>query len=337
MATRGIVFAHLVSGCFAVKIDTTDTLSTSITTDTLTDTITDTLPTTITTPTTVDPPTTIDPTDTAPTTIDPTTIDPTDTDPTTIDPTFTTVFTDPTIGPTSVTVTVTVTTEPPSECGNGILEDGEECDDGNSSDTDECPTNCKIAVCGDGFVRAGSEVCDDKINDGSYEGCAPGCSALGPRCGDGVLQADEGELCDDGNQTAGDGCNACLTENLPGECGQAVALAQPGRNVASQIEEVECDLDLPAEGQWSRFVGSAGSRMPTVAPPQFSCGTHAPGWLNGTEPAPADGVVAREVCFHWEGESCHFKVPIAVQNCGPFVMYRLPTPPTCALRYCGVD
>ncbi|MBZ5714392.1 DUF4215 domain-containing protein [Nannocystis pusilla] len=328
-----IVFAHLAAGCFAIKIDTTDTLSTSIT-DTLTDTVTDTLPTTVTDtlpPTTIDPSTTIDP----PTTIEPTdTIEPTVTitDPTFTDPTFTTFPTE-----TFTVTTITVTTSPPSDCGNGVVEDGEECDDGNSSDTDDCPSTCKQAFCGDGFVRAGAEVCDDKINDNSYEGCAPGCSALAPRCGDSVLQAAEGELCDDGNQTAGDGCNACLTEDLPGECSQAVALPQPGRNVASQIEEVECDLALPPEGKWSRFVGSAGSRMPTTAPPMFSCGTHAPGWLNGQEPSEADGVVAREVCFHWEGETCHFKAPIAVQNCGPFVMYRLPTPPSCALRYCGVD
>ena len=41
LETWAIVFAHLAAGCFAVKVDTTDTLSTSIT-DTLTDTITDT-------------------------------------------------------------------------------------------------------------------------------------------------------------------------------------------------------------------------------------------------------------------------------------------------------
>ena len=46
-------------------------------------------------------------------------------------------------------------------CGNGILEDGEQCDDGNSDDTDSCLSSCEEASCGDGFVHEGVEACDD--------------------------------------------------------------------------------------------------------------------------------------------------------------------------------
>lgn len=36
---------------------------------------------------------------------------------------------------------------------------------------------------------------------------------LGARCGDGVVQTDRGEQCDDNNTTSGDGCDAtCLVE-----------------------------------------------------------------------------------------------------------------------------
>lgn len=297
-----------MSGCFAVKIDTTDSFTTVVS---LSDVLTDTLPTTF-------DPTTGDPTTGGPTTEDPTTGGPT---------------TSPTTTPT--TIDPTATTDPPPDCGDGIPQPPEECDDGNASDVDACLSTCVLATCGDGFVHAGVEVCDDGINDNSYDGCAPGCAALGPHCGDGIQQVEAGELCDDGNQVSGDGCSACLTDDLPDDCAQSVPLSQPGRNVLGAIDEVECDLELPVAGQWSRFVGSAGKRMPTAAPPEFACGTHAPGWLNGKEPAEADGVVARQVCFAWEGEPCHFKVPIAVRNCGPFVMYRLPPVPTCALRYCG--
>jgi fibro-slime domain-containing protein len=59
-------------------------------------------------------------------------------------------------------------------------------------------------ICGDGIVTLGEE-CDDGVNDGGYEECAPGC-VLGPRCGDGVIQ--EGEDCDDGNRRDGDGCGS---------------------------------------------------------------------------------------------------------------------------------
>jgi fibro-slime domain-containing protein len=59
-------------------------------------------------------------------------------------------------------------------------------------------------ICGDGIVTQGEE-CDDGVNDGGYEECAPGC-VLGPRCGDGVMQ--EGEDCDDGNRRDGDDCGS---------------------------------------------------------------------------------------------------------------------------------
>jgi cysteine-rich repeat protein len=37
---------------------------------------------------------------------------------------------------------------------------------------------------------------------------------LGPRCGDHIVQADQGEQCDDGNTISGDGCSSrCQNEN----------------------------------------------------------------------------------------------------------------------------
>lgn len=56
------------------------------------------------------------------------------------------------------------TPSPFENCGNGILDAGEECDDGpglaRSSDTDGCLTTCRLARCGDGFVQSGVEECD---------------------------------------------------------------------------------------------------------------------------------------------------------------------------------
>ncbi|MFT6158210.1 MAG: hypothetical protein ACJA00_000782, partial [Myxococcota bacterium] len=50
--------------------------------------------------------------------------------------------------------------------------------------------------CGDGRVEA-PELCDDSVNDGSYNGCLPGCSDFAPSCGDGARQV-AFEDCDDG-------------------------------------------------------------------------------------------------------------------------------------------
>ena len=66
-------------------------------------------------------------------------------------------------------------------------------------------TSCK-PICGDG-IKTKNEACDDGVNTGGYGKCAAGC-VLGPRCGDGITQAADGEQCDDGNLVDGDGCSA---------------------------------------------------------------------------------------------------------------------------------
>lgn len=61
------------------------------------------------------------------------------------------------------------------DCGDGVKDPGEACDDGNTTDTDACSSTCELADCGDGFVQAGVEECDDgNTNDG--DGCAADCT-----------------------------------------------------------------------------------------------------------------------------------------------------------------
>ena len=51
--------------------------------------------------------------------------------------------------------------EPPPICGNGIVEVGETCDDGNTDNTDAC-VNCGVhGQCGDGVLDPELEECDD--------------------------------------------------------------------------------------------------------------------------------------------------------------------------------
>jgi cysteine-rich repeat protein len=90
-------------------------------------------------------------------------------------------------------------------CGNGTVESGEECDDGNTSNTDACLNTCENASCGDGFVQAGVEDCDDG-NTSNTDSCTNACENA--TCGDGFVQGSE--QCDDGNGIDTDGCtNAC--------------------------------------------------------------------------------------------------------------------------------
>lgn len=109
---------------------------------------------------------------------------------------------------------------PPPRCGDNLVQKdwGEECD--NAADAN-CK-NCKLgAQCGNGVKDAGEE-CDDGSNNGGYDQCWPMCK-LGPRCGDMVVQIDDGEECDlgPGNNTGAYG--GCTAECLNGPyCGDGV-------------------------------------------------------------------------------------------------------------------
>jgi fibro-slime domain-containing protein len=128
-------------------------------------------------------------------------------------------------------------------CGNGVVENGENCDDGNARPADGCSGICKTepgyqcptagaacerlaASCGNNLVEVG-ESCDDGNNDlgdGCDDACQVesgwACGSLGcfetvqTVCGDGTVQF--GEQCDDGDDPpeSGDGCNdACQVED----------------------------------------------------------------------------------------------------------------------------
>ena len=61
-------------------------------------------------------------------------------------------------------------------CGNGVMDPGEECDNGgDNSDTepDACRTNCRQASCGDGVLDTGEECDDGNLDDGDL--CSRQC------------------------------------------------------------------------------------------------------------------------------------------------------------------
>ncbi|KAL9973653.1 hypothetical protein ACROYT_G020134 [Oculina patagonica] len=86
---------------------------------------------------------------------------------------------------------------------------------------------------------------------------------------------------------------------------------------------------------WYRFGGQAGNKIAASCVNPQHCGTNEPGWLSGTHPSVADGIVKRKVCFHWRENCCGRSTYIDVRNCGEFYVYKLKPPPARNLRYCG--
>ena len=74
-----------------------------------------------------------------------------------------------------------------STCGNGEVETGENCDDGNTDNNDGCTNGCETSHCGDGILRQDMDA-DDPLF----------------------------EECDDGNA---DDTDSCLTNCRPAYCG----------------------------------------------------------------------------------------------------------------------
>ena len=96
-----------------------------------------------------------------------------------------------------------------------------------------------------------------------------------------------------------------------------------------------CDNQLPVG--WYRFVGAAGTKMPTTRVPAFRCGTTWSGWLDGAHPTVEDGEILRTVCFSSRFAGCKLLTDISVKICGSYFIYKLGPVFLCDSRYCGTD
>ena len=123
-----------------------------------------------------------------------------------------------TSGPDTDTGEPTGTTGVVGVCGDGRVDPGETCDDGNVMGGDMCPATCVSSSCGDAQIDAmDGEDCDDG-NQVDDDACTNACRL--PVCGDAVVQA--GEQCDDGNM---DETDSCLATCVHASCGDGFVQA----------------------------------------------------------------------------------------------------------------
>jgi cysteine-rich repeat protein len=138
-----------------------------------------------------------------------------------------------------------------TDCGDGIVQEGELCDDGNVRDGDGCDSKCKsMEVCGNGIKDQG-EVCDDgdNLREG---GCSFNCLSF-ETCGNGVI--DGPEECDDKGKDSAR-CNSNCTLSRCGD-GYKNTAANEQCDDAGESKECNfnCTLSKPDDGILNKTSG----------------------------------------------------------------------------------
>ncbi|MDA3863032.1 MAG: DUF4215 domain-containing protein, partial [Deltaproteobacteria bacterium] len=128
-------------------------------------------------------------------------------------------------------------------CWDGIVDDGEECDDANDNQDDTC-VSCVQATCGDGIENQSDttsdsspimEECDNGIeNANEADKCRLNCTL--PTCGDDITDTDE--ECDQGENNA----------NEPNYCRENCELPYCGDNIVDSSDSGSWDPEDCDEG-----------------------------------------------------------------------------------------
>jgi hypothetical protein len=196
-------------------------------------------------------------------------------------------------------------------CGNGKVDPGEACDDGNVLDGDvdpdgHCNSICTSdEECGNGHVdRHMGENCDPAAN-GSL--CRADCKAL-ISCGNGLIDARE--ECDPGGLDSTASCNANCTHSRHGD--GRVNPADEGEECDGDGHENLTTVAGHVHGDYCEFVGTVGGEL-LVCNARCKRGWHGDGVVNPSY-----------------GEQCDRDVSLAVPAYAP-------TTAGCESRTCTAD
>lgn len=154
------------------------------------------------------------------------------------------------------------------DCGDGVINTGEQCDDGDSDNNDDCPNDCQLAVCGD-TVLEGREECEPPnvgncLSNCLFRGGGGGVAGFSSAssagsffnrpdppngCGNAILEVDKGEECDSG--TRFNGLGTCSFDCKLLVCGDGIISPQIG-------EDCEPTIAGTVDGVTTFEVGTCG-------------------------------------------------------------------------------
>jgi cysteine-rich repeat protein len=173
-------------------------------------------------------------------------------------------------------------------CGDGTLDTGEECDDGNTTACDGCGPSCRLEECGNGRVE-----CDEECDAGALNGVAgSGCDAA---CK--VVVEPGGLLLLPGGRAT----NSCMAEWRIKNPGGAVSNGFPSKTQSCIDGDPTCDQDGAIDGKCAFQVGVCvrvtDARLPDCNPqPVDWISIHRPNELDPLDAVDgANGIALRDI------------------------------------------
>lgn len=201
-------------------------------------------------------------------------------------------------------------------CGNGALEVGERCDDGNLNSCDGCSSTCRVEVCGNGTLECGEQCDDGDLNGTESSRCNLSCE-IAPT-----------DLRIPGGGSSRTDCGAeWVVETGPGGVPTSKR-GTPKPIAVCAAGDPTCDFDLSEPGCQFRVWGCFGG-----ADSRISCPAQSVSEIELNRPSvrsrqPAEKIARRELLagfsdntlFNTTEESCTRAMQISVPRGSKMVM-----------------
>jgi cysteine-rich repeat protein len=183
-------------------------------------------------------------------------------------------------------------------------------------DVEETCTGSGAACPADGFEPDGT-TCDDGMICTIDDMCVAGvCGGDSQTCGDGIVQGDCNEECDDGNNTSDDGCSDTCQNELA--CTPApLAGCRTADSGKSQLQLKDKPLDTKDQGQWKYGRGAITPKT-DFGSPLVDTGYQLCLYANGSKVSdaliPAAGTCSGKPCWKENAKGFQYKNKLAMPD-----------------------